>query len=68
MFNKLYITLIDEKWDVLKEKLLVKSIPRSGELIYIVEQEQYYKVLNVIHNIGKKQDIFVVIENYYKNS
>jgi hypothetical protein len=68
MFGKSYITLIDEKWEVVKDKLFVKSIPRSGELIYIVEQEQYYKVLNVIHNIGKKQDIFVVIENYYKNS
>jgi hypothetical protein len=68
MFGKSYITLIDEKWEVVKDKLFVKSIPKSGELIYIVEQEQYYKVLNVIHNIGKKQDIFVVIENYYKNS
>jgi hypothetical protein len=66
MFNKIYITLIDEKWHVVKEKLFVKSIPRSGELIYIVEQQQYYKVLNVIHNINKKQDIFVVIEDYYK--
>jgi hypothetical protein len=66
MFGKSYITLIDEKWEVVKDKLFVKSIPRSGELIYIVEYEQYYKVLNVIHNITKKQDIFVVIENYDK--
>lgn len=66
MFGKSYITLIDEKWGVVKDKLFVKSIPRAGELIYIVEHEQYYKVLNVIHNISKKQDIFVVIENYDK--
>ena len=66
MFGKLYVTLIDEKWEVVKDKLFVKSIPRAGELIYIVEHEQYYKVLNVIHNISKKQDIFVVIENYDK--
>ena len=66
MFGKSYITLIDEKWEVVKDKLFVKSIPRAGELIYIVEYEQYYKVLNVIHNISKKQGIFVVIENYDK--
>jgi hypothetical protein len=68
MFGKIYVTLINEKWEIVNHKLYVKTTPRIGEFIYMTKDEQYYKVLNVIHNITNKHEIFVVIENYNKNS
>jgi hypothetical protein len=41
--------------------------PRNGEIIYITRQEQYYKVMNVIHNITTKQEIFLVVEKLETN-
>ena len=66
MFRKYKISLMDEKWNMLIPNMRVKNIPRYGELIYLNEQGLYYKVLNVIHNITNKHEIFIIIEIFDK--
>jgi len=66
MFRKYNISLLDGKWELIRPVLKVKQIPRYGEFIYLSDEEQYYKVLNVIHNITGKHEIFVVVEKYEK--
>ncbi len=68
MFGKYKISIMNNAWEMVIPKLKVKHIPRSGELIYLTDLEQYYRVLNVIHNITNKQEIFVIVENYDKKS
>lgn len=68
MFGKYKISIMNNAWEMVIPKLKVKHIPRSGELIYLTDLEQYYRVLNVIHNITNKQEIFIIVENYDKKS
>lgn len=68
MFGKYNISIMNNAWEMVTPKLKVKHIPRSGELIYLTDLEQYYRVLNVIHNITNKQEIFIIVENYDKKS
>jgi hypothetical protein len=53
-------TLLDSKWSVIKNNVILEVIPRKGEYIYLIDR--YHQVLNVIHNIGKKHDIIIIIE------
>ena len=68
MFGKYTISIMNNAWEMVIPKLKVKHIPRSGELIYLTDLEQYYRVLNVIHNITNKQEVFIIVENYDKKS
>lgn len=68
MFGKYKISIMNNAWEMVIPKLKVKHIPRMGELIYLTDLEQYYRVLNVIHNITNKQEIFIIVENYDKKS
>jgi hypothetical protein len=68
MFGKYNISIMNNAWEMIIPRLKVKHIPRNGELIYLNDLEQYYRVLNVIHNITKKQEIFVIVENYDKKN
>jgi hypothetical protein len=40
-------------------KLNLTVIPRRDEYVYV--NEQYYQVLNVVHKLNEKQDIFIVL-------
>jgi hypothetical protein len=61
MFSKKYnITLIDSKWNPIKNSIKFIAIPRRDEFIYLVDR--YYQVINVVHNIGKKHNLIVIIE------
>jgi hypothetical protein len=40
-------------------------IPRRDEYIYM--NEQYYEVINVVHMLNEKQDIFVIVNEMTKN-
>tara|TARA_B100000927_G_scaffold283486_1_gene271279 strand:+ start:1570 stop:1812 length:243 start_codon:yes stop_codon:yes gene_type:complete len=64
LFKKYVITIIDEKWNIVKTKFKVKVIPRIHELFYLEENGKYYRVVNVIHNIKKTHELCVVIEEY----
>lgn len=58
--NKYTISLLDSKWQPLKRNFKVDVIPRANEFIYL--NDEYYKVLNVVHTLNNKQEIFVIIE------
>jgi hypothetical protein len=66
MFRKYNISLMDEKWEMINQNIKVKHIPRVSELIYLNNEEQYYKVINVIHNMTNKHEIFIIVEIFDK--
>jgi hypothetical protein len=68
MFRKYNISLMDEKWGMIVPKMSVRHIPRYGEFIYLNNQEQYFRVLNVIHNMTHKHEIFIIVELFDKKS
>ena len=60
MFKRKYtVTLLNSKWEVVKRNVNFTIIPRKDEYVYL--DEQYYEVVNVVHMLNKKQDIFVII-------
>lgn len=61
MFRTKYnITLLDSKWNPIKNSIKFIAIPRRDEFIYLVDR--YYQVINVVHNMDKKHNIIVIIE------
>ena len=58
--NKYTISLLDSKWQPLQRNFKVDAIPRANEFIYL--NDEYHKVLNVVHTLNNKQEIFVIIE------
>lgn len=61
--KKIRISLLDEKWEILIPLLKVDVVPRIGEYMWWPEQDSYYKVINVVHNIANsKIGVFVVLE------
>jgi hypothetical protein len=68
MFNSKYlITLLNEKWEPLK-KIKVKSVPQVNEFLYFEDVQKYYRVINVVHQIAKKQNILVIITEFSAES
>lgn len=66
MFKKYNISLMDNNWEIIDPNIKFKYIPRFGELIYLTKLGQYYKVINVIHNITNKHEIFIIVELFDK--
>lgn len=63
MFNKKYkVNFLNEKWVPIKLNVKLSFIPRTHELVYI--NSKYYRVANVIHNIDKKSEVYIIIEQY----
>ena len=61
MFRTKYnVTLLDSKWNVVKNNVKLFVVPRQGEFIYL--DGKYVNVLNVVHSIDVKHAIFVIIE------
>ncbi len=60
MFNTKYtVSILNSQWKPIKRNLKLEVIPRRDEYIYLFNQ--YYEVLNVVHMLNEKQDIFVII-------
>ena len=63
MFNKkIKISFLNEKWELMASNVKLKYLPRIHELIYL--NSVYYRVANIVHNIGNMQDIYIIIEEY----
>ena len=63
MFNKkIKISFLNEKWGLMASDVKLKYLPRIHELIYL--NSVYYRVANIVHNIGHMQDIYIIIEEY----
>jgi len=67
MFSRKYnISLLDSKWNPIKRNMKFSFVPRRDEFIYLVDR--YYQVLNVVHDIQKKHEIFVIVEELKTNN
>ena len=67
MFKKKYtVSMLDSKWVPLKRNIKIVIIPRRDEYIWL--DEKYYIVLNVVHSITDKQEVFVIVEEKEKLS
>lgn len=64
MFKKHKVTFLNESWKIVKTDVSVKAIPRIHEIVYLVDELKYYRVVNVVHNIDKNHTIYVIIEEY----
>jgi hypothetical protein len=62
--NKYSISILDSKWIPIKRNVKMEVVPRRDEYIWF--EEKYYIVLNVVHSITDKQEVFVVVEEKEK--
>lgn len=63
IFNRTNTRIIisDEKFGIIKDKVKLKHIPKEGEFIFFDKESQYWVVLKVVHNISKKNTIWIVV-------
>ena len=60
MFKRQYTaTILNSKWEVVKNRVKFITIPRSSE--YLFFDGLYHEVLNIVHTLDGKQGIFVII-------
>lgn len=60
MFRKKYIvTILDSKWNIVKNRMVFNTLPRSGEYIYF--DNVYYEVINIVHSMETKHNIFLIV-------
>lgn len=65
MFKRKYsATILNDKWEKLILNYNFTHIPRRDELIFLDSTGKYYKVLNVIHYLTKKQGIFIIVKEF----
>lgn len=62
---KYTVTILNSKWNPIKRNVEMFIIPRRDEYVYM--DEQYYEVLNIVHMLNEKQDIFVIVNENVKN-
>lgn len=62
---KYTVSILNSKWQPIKRNVEMIIIPRRDEYVYM--NEQYYEVLNVVHTLNEKQDIFVIVNEMVKN-
>ena len=61
MFKTKYIaTIINSKWERLKNKPKLSSIPNKDELLYF--DGKYYKIINIIHSVDSEHQITIVVD------
>ena len=62
---KYTVSILNSKWHPIKRNVEIVIIPRRDEYFYL--NEQYYQVLNVVHTLNEKQDIFIIVDELAKN-
>jgi hypothetical protein len=62
---KYTVSILNSKWHPIKRNVEMVIIPRRDEYVYM--NDQYYEVLNVVHMLNEKQDIFVIVNEMVKN-
>ncbi len=61
---KYTVSILNSKWYPLKRNVEMVIIPRKDEFIFM--DNQYYEVLNIVHMVNEKQDIFVIVNELVK--
>lgn len=59
--SKTRVIISDEKFGIIRDNVKLNHIPRDGEFIFFDKESQYWVVLKVVHNISKKNTIWVVV-------
>jgi hypothetical protein len=60
MFNKKNnVSILTTKWEPIKRGLKLSTIPRRDE--YILIENEYYEVINVIHTLDSSENIFIIV-------
>jgi hypothetical protein len=59
-YKKYTLTILNSKWEPIKNNLKLNYIPRKGEYIYM--DSKYFDVLNVVHMLNGKHKIFIIVE------
>lgn len=59
--NKYTATLLDSKWNPIKNNVKFNVIPRKNEYLYYTDK--YYHVVNVVHDMTDKHKVLIVIED-----
>ena len=62
---KYTVSILNSKWHPIKRNLDMVIIPRRDEYIYL--NEQYYQVLNIVHTLNEKQDVFIIVNEVVNN-
>jgi hypothetical protein len=64
MFRKKYsLSILDDKWKIIRGNIKLHYIPRKNELIYLEEFKKYFEIINVVHYLNNKQGIFLIIRD-----
>ena len=57
--TKYTVSILNSKWHEIKKNIEMLIIPRRDEYIYM--DDQYWEVLNVVHMLNEKQQIFIIV-------
>jgi len=61
--NKVNVNIINNSWEFILSNVKLKTLPRENELL-LATDDTYYRVLNIIHSLNAKKDIFIVVEKF----
>ena len=64
--RKYSVSILNSSWEVMMPVAKVEHLPRIDELIYLETDDTYYQVKTVVHNINKKQGVFVIVEKFLR--
>jgi len=62
--SKHIVTLLDDKWQMIKSNVNLSAIPKQDELMYIDEFEKYYRIMYVIHHLHPKHNVVLVLREF----
>jgi hypothetical protein len=64
MFRKKYtVSMLDSKWLPIKRNVRMEFIPRTDEYIWL--DNKYFIVINIVHSITDKYEIFIIVEEKF---
>jgi hypothetical protein len=61
---KYTVSIINSKWEPIKRNIKIEVLPRKDE--YLFFDEKYHLVLNLVHRLSEKHEIFIIIEEVAK--
>lgn len=59
-YKKYKVSFLDSKWQIIKNNVELFTIPKKNEYIYL--NNKYYLVINIIHDLRRYHDVYVVLD------
>lgn len=60
-FRKNVVLFSDTSFKVLRKKYNIKHLPKEGDFVYFDTDKNYFVVNKIIHNISKKNIVWVTL-------